>query len=105
MIKIISLFHIFLTILFSPLNINASIITSNNEINNNYKNSNFLISYGGGGGGGGAGGGGGNSPKAKAKRKARQEKVKLIFKKRQAVKKFKEGKPITEEEKKILGLN
>ena len=106
MIKIITVFPIFLTTLFIHSNINASIITSNNEINNNYKNSNLLISYGGGGGGGGgAGGGGGNSPKAKAKRKARQEKVKLIFKKRQAIKNFKKGKPLTEEEKKILGLN
>ena len=86
--------------LFIPSNINAFIINSNNEINNNYKNSNLLISYGGGGDGGGSG----NSPKAKAKRKARKEKIKLIFKKNQAIRKFKEGKPLSEEEKKILGI-
>ena len=100
MIKIIAIIPILLNTLFIPSNINASIITSSNEINNNYKNSNLLISYGGG-----AGGGSGNSPKAKAKRKARQEKVKLIFKKRQAIKKFEEGKTLTEEEKRIIGIN
>ena len=105
MLKIISVFPIFLITLFIPSNINASIINSNNEINNNYKNSNFLISYGGGGGGGAGSGGGGNSPKAKAKRKARKEKIKLIFKKNQAIKKFKDGKPLTIEEKTILGIN
>ena len=57
------------------------------------------------GGGGGTGGGSGNSPKAKAKRKARKEKIKLIFKKNQAIKKIKEGKPLSVEEKKILGIN
>ena len=102
MIKIITPFSILLITLFIPFDINASIISSNQEINNNYKNSNLLISYGGGGGGGG---GGGNSPKAKAKRKARKEKIKLIFKKNQAIKKFKEGIPLTEEEKKILGID
>ena len=105
MIKIIAAFPILLITLFISSNVNASIINSNNEINNNYKNSNLLISYGGGGGSGGGGGGGGNSPKAKAKRKARKEKIKLIFKKNQAIKKFKEGKPLTVEEKKILGIN
>ena len=104
MLKIITAFPIFLTSLFIPLNINASIIYSNNEIRNNYKNKDLLISYGGGGGGGG-GGGSNNSPKAKAKRKARKEKIKLIFKKNQAIKKFKEGKPLTVEEKNILGIN
>ena len=104
MIKIIAAFPIFLITLFIPLNINASIIYSNNEIRNNYKNKDLLISYGGGGGGGG-GGGSNNSPKAKAKRKARKEKIKLIFKKNQAIKKFKEGKPLTVEEKKILDIN
>ena len=103
MIKIIASFPIFL-ILFIPLNINASIINSNNEIRNNYKNKDLLISYGGGGGGGG-GGGSNNSPKAKAKRKARKEKIKLMFKKNQAIKKFKEGISLTEEEKKILGID
>ena len=101
MIKIITAFPIFLTTLFIPLNINASIIYSNNEIRNNYKNKDLLISYGGGGG---VGGGSNNSPKAKAKRKARKEKIKLIFKKNQAIKKFKEGKPLTVEEKNILGI-
>ena len=104
MIKIIAIFPIFLITLFIPSSINASIINSNNEIYNNYKNSNLLISYGGGGGGGG-GGGSGNSPKAKAKRKARKEKIKLIFKKNQAIKKFKDGKPLSIEEKTILGIN
>ena len=104
MIKIIAVFPIFLITLFIPLNINASIIYLNNEISNNYKNKDLLISYGGGGGGGGAGGGSNNSPKAKAKRKARKEKIKLIFKKNQAIKKFKEGKPLTVEEKNILGI-
>ena len=78
MMKYIALFPIFLITLFIPTNINASIINSNNEINNNFKNSNLLISYGGGG----AGGGSGNSQKAKAKREARKEKIKLIFKKK-----------------------
>ena len=103
MIKIIATFPIFLITFFIPLNINASIINSNNEIRNNYKNKDLLISYGGGGGGG-VGGGSNNSPKAKAKRKARKEKIKLIFKKNQAIKKFKEGKPLTVEEKYILGM-
>ena len=80
MTKIIALFPIFLITLFIPTHINASKTISNNEINNNFKNSNLLISYGGGGGGG-AGGGSGNSPKAKAKREAKKEKIKLIFKK------------------------
>ena len=102
MIKIIAVFPIFLITLIIPSSINASIINSNNEINNNYKNSNLLISYGGGGG---SGGGSGNSPKAKAKRKARKEKIKLIFKKNQAIKKFKDGKPLSIEEKTILGIN
>ena len=101
MMKYIALFPIFLITLFIPTNINASIINSNNEINNNFKNSNLLISYGGGG----AGGGSGNSPKAKAKREARKEKIKLLFKKNQAIKKIKDGKPLTVEEKKILGIN
>ena len=104
MIKIIAAFPIFLITFFIPLNINASIINSNNEIRNNYKNKDLLISYGGGGGGGGVGGGSNNSPKAKAKRKARKEKIKLIFKKNQAIKKFKEGKPLTVEENYILGM-
>ena len=102
MIKIISVFPIFLITLFIPSNINASITNSNNEFNNNFKNNNLLISYGGGGG---AGGGSGNSPKAKAKREARKEKIKLIFKKNQAIKKFKDGQPLTVEEKNILGIN
>tara|TARA_Y100001933_G_C18828579_1_gene492411 strand:- start:373 stop:681 length:309 start_codon:yes stop_codon:yes gene_type:complete len=102
MIKIIATLPFFFTTLFIPSNINATLIPSNNEFNNNFRNSNLLISYGGGGGGGG---GGGNSPKDKAKRKARQEKVKLIFKKRQAIKKATEGKPLTAEEKIILGID
>ena len=101
MIKIIALFPIFLIALFNPTNINSSIYKTYSEINNNFKNNNLLISYGGGGGGGSSG----NSPKAKAKRKARKEKIKLIFKKNQAIKKFKEGKPLTVEEKNILGIN
>ena len=102
MIKVIALFPVFLITLFIPTNINASITISTNEINNNFKNTNLLISYGGGGG---TGGGSGNSPKAKAKREAKKEKIKLLFKKNQAIKKFKDGKPLTVEEKKILGIN
>ncbi len=83
------------------MNINTLIITSNNQINNSYKNSNLLISYSGGGSGGSSG----NSPKAKAKRKAIKEKIKLIFKKNQAIKKFKEGRPLKAEEKKLLDIN
>ena len=101
MIKIIALFPIFLIALFNPTNINSSIYKTYSEINNNFKNNNLLISYGGGGGGGSSG----NSPKAKAKREARKEKIKLIFKKNQAIKKFKDGIPLTFEEKKILGIN
>ena len=101
MIKIIATFPLLLNSLLVPFNINTSLLTTNNEIDH-YQTNKLLISYGGGGG---SGGGGGNSPKAKAKRKATKEKVKLIFKKRQAIKKFDEGKPLTEEEKKILGIN
>ena len=102
MIKIIAAFPIFLITLFISSNINSSIINSNNEIKNNFRYSNLLISYGGGGSGGN---GSGNSPKAKAKRKARKEKINLIFKKNQAIKKFRDGKPLTVEEKKILEIN
>ena len=62
-------------------------------VSNNYQNKHLLISYGGGGGGGS------NSTKTKAKAKA-----KFLYKKRQAKKKAAEGLPLTEEEKKILGL-
>ena len=62
-------------------------------VSNNYQNMHLLISYGWGGGGGS------NSTKTKAKAKA-----KFLYKKRQAKKKAAEGLPLTEEEKKILGL-
>ena len=61
---------------------------------NNYQNKHILISYGGGG----------KSQEEKAKQKIKQEKAKFLFKKRQAEKKAAEGLPLTEEEKKILGL-
>ena len=62
---------------------------------NNYQNKHLFISYGGGGG---------KSKEEKAKQKIKQEKAKFLFKKRQAEKKAAEGLPLTEEEKKILGL-
>ena len=62
---------------------------------NNYQNKHLLISYGGSGG---------KSQEEKAKQKIKQEKAKFLFKKRQAEKKAAEGLPLTEEEKKILGL-
>ena len=63
---------------------------------NNYQNKHLLISYGGGGGG--------KSQEEKARQKIKQERAKFLFKKRQAEKKAAEGLPLTEEEKKILGL-
>ena len=101
MIKLIFLFSFFLTSLIIPSYSNTYLISLTSLINKSYKNNNFLITYGGGG----SGGGGGNSPKAKAKRSARQEKVKLLFKKRKALKKLAEGIPLTKEEKRILGID
>ena len=101
MIKLIFLFSFFLTSLIIPSYSNTYLISLTSLINKSYKNNNFLINYGGGG----SGGGGGNSPKAKAKRSARQEKVKLLFKKRKALKKLAEGIPLTKEEKRILGID
>ena len=92
--KLIVIAPLFFSTLFVTSYVNASLI----ELNNNYRTSNLLISYGGGGGGGG--GGGSNSTRTKAK-----EKAKLLFKKRQAEKKAAEGIPLTEEEKKLLYLN
>ena len=91
--KLIVIAALFFSTLFVTSYVNVSLI----ELNNNYRTSNFLISYGGGGGGGG---GGSNSTRTKAK-----EKAKLLFKKRQAEKKAAEGIPLTEEEKKLLYLN
>ena len=96
MMKLIIIAPLFFSTLFVTSYINESLI---DLINNNYRTSNFLISYGGGGGSGG-GGGGSNSTRTKAK-----EKAKLLFKKRQAEKKAAEGMPLTEEEKKLLYLN
>ena len=93
MSKLVAVVFLFLNSLFIVANANASLIDLNND--NDFRNSNLLISYGGGGGGG-------NSPKDKAKKKAKKEKAKLLFKKRQAAKKAAEGIPLTEEEKKIL---
>ena len=92
--KLIVIALLFFSTLFDTSYVNASLI----DLNNNYRTSNLLISYGGGGGGGG--GGGSNSTRTKAK-----EKAKLLFKKRQAEKKAAEGIPLTEEEKKLLYLN
>ena len=91
--KLIVIAPLFFSTLFVTSYVNVSLI----ELNNNYRTSNLLISYGGGGGGGG---GGSNSTRTKAK-----EKAKLLFKKRQAEKKAAEGIPLTEEEKKLLYLN
>ena len=91
--KLIVIAPLFFSTLFVTSYVNVSLI----ELNNNYRTSNLLISYGGGGGGGG---GGSNSTRTKAK-----EKAKLLFKKRQAEKKAAEGMPLTEEEKKLLYLN
>ena len=92
--KLIVIAPFFFSTLFVTSYVNASLI----ELNNNYRTSNLLISYGGGGGGGG--GGGSNSTRTKAK-----EKAKLLFKKRQAEKKAAEGIPLSEEEKKLLYFN
>ena len=91
--KLVASLTIFLSTLSITSNLNASSFELNND--NNYINSDLLISYGGGGGRGG--GGGKNSAKGRAK-----EKAKFLFKKRQAAKKLSEGIPLTEEEKKIL---
>ena len=91
MSKLVAVVSLFLSSLFIVTNANASLI----DLNNDFRNSNLLISYGGGGGGG-------NSPKDKAEKQAKREKAKLLFKKRQAAKKAAEGIPLTEEEKKIL---
>ena len=88
--KLIVIVPLFFSTLFVTSYVNASLI----ELNNNYRTSNLLISYGGGGGGGS------NSTRTKAK-----EKAKLLFKKRQAEKKAAEGIPLTEEEKKLLYFN
>ena len=86
------LLHILLAALALPIAVSANFIYLD-YVSNNYQNKHLLISYGGGGGGSS------NSTKTKAK-----EKAKLLFKKRQAEKKAAEGLPLTEEEKKILGL-
>ena len=86
--KLIVITPLFFSMLFVTSYVNASLI----ELNNNYRTSNLLISYGGGGGGGGS-----NFTRTKAK-----EKAKLSFKKRQAEKKAAEGIPLTEEEEKFL---
>ena len=90
MVKLIIIAPLFFSTLFVSSYVNASLI---DLINNNYRTSKLLISYGGGGGGS-------NSTRTKAK-----EKAKLLFKKRQAEKKAAEGMPLTEEEKKLLYLN
>ena len=90
--KLIVIAPLFFSTLFVTSYLNASLI----DLNNNYRTSNLLSSYGGGGGGGG----GSNSTRTKAK-----EKAKLLFKKRQAEKKAAEGIPLTEEEKKLLYFN
>ena len=77
-----------------PIAVSANFIYLDYE-SNNYQNKHLLITYGGGGG---------KSQEEKAKQKIKQEKAKFLFKKRQAEKKAAEGLPLTEEEKKILGL-
>ena len=89
--KLVVIAPLFFSTLFVTSYVNASLI---DLVNNNYRTSNLLISYGGGGGGGS------NFTRTKAK-----EKAKLLFKKRQAVKKAAEGIPLTEEEKKLLYFN
>ena len=93
MMKLIIIAPLFFSTLFVTSYVNESLI---DLINNNYRHSNFLISYGGGGGSGG----GSNSTRTKAK-----EKAKILFKIRQAEKKAAEGMPLTEKEKKLLYLN
>ena len=95
MSALLAVVALFFSSLFIVTIANASLINLNGD--NNYRKSNFLISYGGGGGGGG-----GNSPKVKAKKKAKKQKAQLLFKKRQAAKKAAEGIPLTEEEKNLL---
>ena len=78
-----------------PTSVSAKFIYLNYG-SNNYQNKHLLITYGGGGSG--------KSQEEKLKKKIKQEKAKSLFKKRQAEKKAAEGLPLTEEEKRILGL-
>ncbi len=57
--KLIVIAPLFFSTLFFTSYVNVSLI----ELNNNYRTSNLLISYGGGGGGGG----GGNQSQGKSK--------------------------------------
>ena len=75
-----------------PIAVSANFIYLD-YVSNDYQNKHLLISYGGG-----------KSQEEKVKQKIKQEKVNFLFKKRQAEKKAAEGLPLTEEEKKILGL-
>ena len=71
--------------------------------NNIYEAVDILIAEGGCGGGGG--GGGGMSPKEKAEQEVKRQKSKDAAKKRIIKSKIAAGKPLTDEEKKIIELN
>ena len=75
-----------------PIAVSANFIYLD-YVSNDYQNKHLLISYGGG-----------KSQEEKVNQKIKQEKAKFLFRKRQAEKKAAEGLPLTEEEKKILGL-
>ena len=62
MSKLVAVVSLFLSSLFIVTNATASLFDLNND--EDFRNSNLLISYGGGGGGG-------NSPKDKAKKKTK----------------------------------
>ena len=92
--------------LILPLFLGSFFITSNvdSAVFELYdkQNNNLLIA---GGDCGGGGGGGGMSPKARAEEEAKRQKSKDAAKKRIIKSKIAAGKPLTDEEKKIIELN
>ena len=94
--------------LILPLFLGSFFITSNVDSSvidlyeNKNSNNNLLIA---GGDCGGSGSGGGMSPAERKKRKEKQQKVKDAAKKRIIKSKISAGKPLTDEEKKIIELN
>ena len=89
---------LFLASFFITSNVDSSVI----DLYETKSKSDFLIA---GGDCGGSGSGGGMSPAERKKRKERQQKVKDDAKKRIIKSKIAAGKPLTDEEKKIIELN
>ena len=90
---------LFLASFFITSNVDSSVI---DLYENKNSNNNLLIA---GGDCGGSGSGGGMSPAERKKRKEKQQKVKDAAKKRIIKSKISAGKPLTDEEKKIIELN